>query len=290
MSIESLRDGSLDISAPTSTANTIYTPNSSQLALEDFIAGIKKWPVWALLAYQDIKLRYRRSALGPFWITISMAITVYSMGFLYGHLFRTNLHQYFPFLAAGLLAWAFYSSAIIDLSDAFIAADGLIKQIKLPYTLYIHRVVARNFIIFFHNIVVIIPILIIFHKTVGINWNTLLLVPNLFLIYINTLFYGMVLGILCARFRDVPQIIRSVIQVIFFVTPVIWDPLILPEKYQFFALLNPFYAFVQLLRAPLLGIAPTSSVYLIAIFSTLFGLWLSTSLFVKFRARIVYWL
>src|SRR5690348_10368802 len=121
------------------------------LAVRDIRDGLKKWNVWLMLAYQDVKLRYRRSVLGPFWITLSMAITVYSMGYLYGHLFHTNLQIYFPFLVSGMLSWALVSSQISDLTEAFSGSESLIKQIKLPYSLYIHRVAMRNIIIFFHN-------------------------------------------------------------------------------------------------------------------------------------------
>ena len=98
------------------TPTKTYLPRKSQtmLALADLMEGFKKWPVWFLLACQDIKLRYRRSVLGPFWITISMAITVYTMGFLYGHLFRSELQTYYPFLVSGMLAWAVISSIVLD--------------------------------------------------------------------------------------------------------------------------------------------------------------------------------
>src|SRR5579872_2401511 len=131
-----------------------FRNKSRRLAFKDILDGLSKWRVWLMLAYQDIKLRYRRSILGPFWITLSMAITVYSMGFLYGHLFRSNLQEYYPFLVAGMLAWGLLATTITDLTDTFIFYEGLIKQIKLPYILYIHRTVARNIIIFFHNILV----------------------------------------------------------------------------------------------------------------------------------------
>lgn len=292
MSVDSASDVVNNGDFPTTAEQHFFTSDKTaqQLGFLDIQAGLSQWRIWILLAYQDIKLRYRRSALGPFWLTISMAITVYSMGFLYGHLFRTNLNQYFPFLAAGLLSWTLLSTAISELSDGFTASEGLIKQIKLPYTLYIHRVTARNFVMFFHNILVMIPIIIIFHSTISIGLNMLLLIPNLILIYLNTVCWGMILALIGARYRDVPQIIRSVTQVIFFVTPVIWDPKILPEKYQFIATINPFYSFVELIRIPLLGQAPSSLVYLIAGLSTIIGLFASYFLFVKYRSRIVYWL
>ena len=220
--------------------------SARQLAFRDIKEGIAKWRIWLMLAYQDVRLRYRRSILGPFWITISMAITVYSMGYLYSHLFHSDLETYFPFLVAGMLAWALISTQVSDLTEALTSSEGLIKQIKLPYSLYIHRVATRKIIIFFHNILVIIPILIIFHRVAKINLSTLLLIPGLILIYINSISYGLVLGILGARYRDIMQIVKSLIQVAFFLTPVMWNPAILPPQKHYIVLFNPFYAFIEL--------------------------------------------
>jgi len=270
------------------TAITINTP--SKLAYQDIKDGLSKWRIWMLLAYQDIKLRYRRSVLGPFWITLSMAITVYSMGYLYGHLFHTSLQTYFPFLVAGMLAWALISTQVTELTDAFIAAEGLIKQLKLPYSLYIHRVATRNIIIFFHNVLVIIPILLIFHESVKINSNTLLLIPSLLIVYINSIIYGLILAMIGARYRDIPQIIKSLIQVAFFLTPVMWNPSVLPPNDRYLVLLNPFYAFVELLRAPLTGLAPTLTVYMMTATVTAIGAAVAFKMFRHYRARIVYWL
>src|SRR5436190_24289563 len=108
MTTEELTATSSDMVTPAATLTTnsiAKIPNQQQLAWEDLTVGTKKWRIWLTLAYQDIKLRYRRSVLGPFWLTISMAVTVYSMGFLYAHLFHTDLQQYYPFLVAGMLCW-----------------------------------------------------------------------------------------------------------------------------------------------------------------------------------------
>lgn len=264
--------------------------DSKQLAMEDIIQGLKDWRIWVLLAYQDIKLRYRRSALGPFWITLSMAITVYSMGFLYSYLFRTSMHQYYPFLVAGMLAWSLISNIIYDMIDTYLTSESLIKQIKLPYTLYIHRIAARHFIVFAHNLVVMIPIYFIFHETVRINLNTLLIIPNLIIIYTNFIIYGMLLAMIGTRFRDISQAIKSIVGVIFFVTPVMWNPAVLPQQYQNMLYLNPFYTIVELIRAPLTGNLDSPLIYTIAMLITLVGIGISAPLFTRYRARIIYWL
>lgn len=268
----------------------LQSHNQAYLARQDIKQGILNWRIWLMLAYQDIKLRYRRSVLGPFWITISMAITVYSMGFLYAHLFHTDMKQYYPFLVAGMLSWSLISNVIIDLTEAFVSGDGLIKQIKLPYSLYIHRIAARHLIVFFHNLLVMLPIFIIFHADVKINFATLTLIPNLLLTYINTISFGLILAMIGARYRDVTQIIKSLIQVAFFITPVMWNPIVLPTQYQAFLIFNPFYIFVELLRAPLTGQCNSMLIYAIALFITLLGMTICALMFKRYRARIIYWL
>ena len=214
------------------------TVNQHQLAWRDITGGILSWRIWLMLAYQDIRLRYRRSILGPFWLTLSMAITVYSMGFLYAHLFHVELAHYYPFLVAGMLGWSLISNLISEYTDGLQAAEGLIKQIKLPYSLHIHRIAARNMLIFFHNLLVLVPIMIIYHETTKVNLYTLLLIPGLFVIYINSISYGLIISIIGARYRDMSQIIKSLIQIIFFITPVMWKPETLGEKSQYLVNLN----------------------------------------------------
>lgn len=270
--------------------NTRPGTTARELALRDMIDGTKKWRIWMTLAYQDIKVRYRRSVLGPFWLTLSMAITTYSMGYLYSHLFHTDLQIYFPFLVSGMLSWALISGSVNELIDSLVGSEGMIKQIKLPYSLYIHRVATRNILVFLHNSVVIIPIIAIFHKVAKLDLNTLLLIPGLLIIYFNSITYGIVLAVIGARYRDLSQVIKSMIQVIFFLTPIMWQIDVLPPNKRFFALLNPFASFVQIIREPLMGRAPHMRDFIMVGIFSLIGLALCYRTLVKYRARIVYWL
>ncbi len=261
-----------------------------QLAWDDFKESLLKWRVWLLLAYQDIKLRYRRSILGPFWITINMALTVYSMGYLYGHLFHMPIKEYFPYLVTGMLAWSLLSTTLSDLVDTYANMEIMLKQIKLPYTLYIHRIIAKNIIIFLHNLLVIVPIVIFFPEAEKIDWHSLLLIPGIFIIYVNALCYGIILAMIGARYRDIPQIIKSFINIIFFITPIMWKLDVLPPNKQFIVLLNPFYSFVELIRAPLVGYTPSLLNIVMISIATLIGMIISYFLFTARRARIIYWL
>jgi ABC-type polysaccharide/polyol phosphate export permease len=217
-----------------------------------------------------------------------MAITILAMGFLYSRLFHLPLQEYFPFLAAGMLIWNLLSTLITDSTNTFIEAESYLKQIRLPYTAFVLRAICRSFIIFTHNIIVLIPVLFFFH--VKIDWSILMELPAL-LIIIGTAFgYGLLLAMLGARYRDIAQIVASLMQVFFFVTPVIWSPTVLSPHGQFLIQFNPFLQFVTLLRAPLLGIMPTAQVWITTVSIMLAGWVLAFALFARARHRIVYWL
>jgi ABC-type polysaccharide/polyol phosphate export permease len=259
-------------------------------AFEDLQQGCKQWPIWLKLAWQDIYLRYRRSVIGPFWITLSMAIMVYSMGFLYAHLWHVPMATYLPYLASGIVAWNFISNLIIESTDVYLLSGSLIRQIKLPYSLYIHRMCMRNVMIFFHNILVMLPIYFIFYRQIHINFSFVFFWVDLCVLYVNVFLFANIVGIVCARYRDLGQVFKSLVQVCFFLTPILWDIQTLPERLQFIASLNPFYVFVELIREPVLGHYPTLANYGVVGVSTLIGVLLNYVLFVKYRSRIVYWL
>lgn len=259
-----------------------------QLALDDILDGLKSWRIWLLLAWHEVKLRYRRSTLGPFWITISMAITIYTMGILYGHLFKIDLTVYYPFLATGILGWNLISLIINDATMTFVNSDQFIKQMKQPYSFFIFQSVTRNFIIFFHNILVLVPLVLFFH--LKINADTLFILISLLILWINAVSYSTILALLGTRFRDIPILVASLIQVVFFLTPIMWSPTILPLRYHYIIDLNPFAQFMELFRNPLLGTMPSNYALITTLGLTILGVFLAFIIFSRYRARIAYWL
>ena len=259
-----------------------------RLALRDIYDGFKQWRIWLLLAWQDIKLRYRRSTLGPFWITLSMAVTIYTMGLLYGRLFKMDLAQYYPFLATGILSWSLISSLLTEGTSIFVDSEQFIKQMKQPYSVFVFKTVTKCFIIFLHHILVLVPIILFFN--VKVNFYSLFALWSLIVIWLNGISYGVILAILGTRFRDIVQLISSLVQVIFFLTPIIWSPSVLPERYQYIVNLNPFAQFMELLRSPLLGTLPSNYTIFFITIVTLLGFFVSFIIFSRYRVRIAYWL
>lgn len=267
------------------------TPDSvrdgqTRLAITDLRGGLEHWPLWNAMAWQDILQRYRGSMLGPFWLTISMAIMIAALGILYSTLFKIQIDDYLPFLCLGILSWSFLSTIVVESCTVFTSSEAIIKQIRIAFSVYVYRMIWRNLLILGHNAVVYVVVMLVFGLTP--TWATLLVIPGLALILINAVWIALFFGMICARFRDVPQIIASLTQVVFFVTPIIWKPEHL-GPYETIAHLNPFMSFVDLLRAPLLGTAPDALSWVVAIVATIVGWGVSFAAFVRFRSRIPYW-
>lgn len=264
---------------------TISTPSHLQLSLGDIVDSLKNWRLWTTLGWHDIRLRYRRSMLGPLWITISMAVMIYTLGMVYSYLFKADIQSYFPHLACGILIWNFFSSMTMEFVDGFIESAHLIKQIKLPYSTYILRILTRNFYIFLHNFLAVVPILIYYRIAV----HPLAVLCGISLFLSVGFVYGMILAMLGSRYRDIKQLVQSLLQVVFYLTPIMWMPTMLPERFQILIKLNPAHQMIQLIRAPLLGELP--SLYTCCYNSGLFAVGISLLLFLfkKGRHRIAFW-
>jgi len=259
-----------------------------ELAWRDVSVGLTDWRMWLLLGLNDIRQRYRRSRLGQFWITLAMAITIVTLGFLYAYLFHQSLELYLPYLGTGFVVWGLVSGIILEGCTVFIASEGYLRQVPMPKSVFVHRMLVRNVVTFLHNMIIIPPPYIIFHVPMGAV--QLLALPAFMLLLLNGIWVGLFLGTVCARFRDMPQIMASLVQVAFYLTPVMYPKVQLPEKWRWLFRLNPFQDFLDIVREPMLGKAPPLDAWAISIAVTIVGLALTAVFFSRFRARIVYWL
>jgi ABC-type polysaccharide/polyol phosphate export permease len=239
------------------------------------------------MAWQDIRQRYRGSMLGPFWVTINMGIMVGLLAAIYGRLFGTEQREYMPFLAMGFVTWHWMSNTATESTMLFVVASRYIKQTRLPVTLFVFRLLARNLIVLAHNFVVYVLVCLI----VGLNpgWTALLAIPGLVLTTVSMFWVGMLFGMLSARFRDFPQIINSSIQVVFYVTPILWPPRLLGAKRFIIVDYNPVYYYIEVIRAPLLGHIPPVGFWKFTILMTLLLTAIVFPIFRRFRGRVAYW-
>ena len=262
--------------------------NKYKNAVKDIVGGARCNSLWIVFAWNDIKVRYIRSLLGPFWITISTALMVGLMGPLYGVLFGQPTVEFVVYLTISFVIWIFISTTIIESSQIFIVSDAYIKQISLPFTFYIYRLIARNGIIFFHNSVLL---LFAFILAQNINGYALILLPiGIILVVGNLLWIATLLAILGARYRDVNQLVINIVQISFFLSPIMWKADMLPQSKQFLLLFNPLYHLVEIIRAPIMGNFPSIYSYIFIASFMMLGMCLTFYIFSRYRNRIAYWI
>jgi ABC-2 type transport system permease protein/lipopolysaccharide transport system permease protein len=261
-------------------------PGRARLARRDLAEGLRRSWMWWALALQDIRLRYRGSALGPLWLTISTLVMVVAMGFIYARLFQTDTRSYMPYLTVGLIVWQLISTLITDGCQTFTASEAVIQQVPIPFSIHAYRVVCRNFIIFAHSLV-LVPIGLAALR-IPVGWRAIEAVAGGAVIAVNGVWIAILLGMFSARFRDIPPIVASFVQVAFFVTPVFW-PIEALGEYRGIAEYNPLFAAIDVIRAPLLGQATAATSWPVLLAATVVGCAVSFALFARFRSRIAYW-
>jgi homopolymeric O-antigen transport system permease protein len=244
------------------------------------------WRLCWTLAWLDIRLRYRGSMLGPFWLTLSTGAMVASMGFVYALLFRMDVREYLPFLALSLVLWGFLSTLVTEGCLCFTQAESTIRSVRLPYSLYAARIVLRNLMVLAHNVVVIVVVYMVLAIWPGAT--LLLSLPGVVLWLADGLATCLLLGTLCARFRDIPPIVGSVMQMAFFISAVIWKPEQL-GRHEWLMLFNPFFTLLEVVRAPLLGHLPSPAVWAMALLYSGLLCGASWLLFARVRGRIAFW-
>lgn len=258
-------------------------------ATNDIVAAGKRYALVGMLGWQDVRQRYRRSSLGPFWLTSSMGVMIGTIGIVFGQIFNSPMKEFFPFLSLGLILWGFISSVISEGCSGFINAEGVIKQLPIPMFVHIARVIWRNIIILCHN-VIILPLVFI-SVLRPINLVALLSIPGFLLVVINLAWVCLVLAVICARYRDLPQMIISLLQVVFYLTPIMWMPNLLPARANVFLLdFNPVFHLLQIVRAPLLGEYPSMINWYASLGIALIGWTIALLVYGKYKRRIAYWL
>jgi lipopolysaccharide transport system permease protein len=262
-------------------------PGRLQLAVMDLAGAIALWPLWVRLGWHDILYRYRRSLLGPFWFTANTAITIVALGIVYSQILKMPIRELMPYVCVGLLIWGFISAILHGSGEVFSGAESYIKQVRLPYLLYVFRFIWSKMIIFAHDLPIFVVVIAYFGMWPGAV--ALLAIPGFLLLTLNGALVTVTLGMASARFRDVPRIVTSLAQIAFLITPILWTPDMLGPRI-YLAYCNPFFHLIEIVRGPLLGSLPSIETVWVAVFITALNLVVTVLLFSRYRARIAYWL
>ena len=256
-------------------------------ALQDIADGTRLWRIWYVLGVSEIRQRYRRSTLGPLWVTLSVGLQAFVMGFLLSFLFQTDINRQLPYICISLVTWTFLQGAINEGASCFITLGGTILQVKRPLWTYIALTLWRNAIIYVHTIIIFILTAVAFKIIPG---STYLLVPvGLALLLLNVGWMALAAALVSARFRDVPLLITNLFTLLMWLTPVYYTLDQLAPKMRAVIELNPLTYVLEVARAPFLNQVPDLSVWLTATMIAGFGWVIALSIFARTRARVAYW-
>jgi len=183
--------------------------------------------------------------------------------------------------------WNVLSTVIGEACTCFTSAEGMIRSMRMPYSIHPMRVVIRNLIVLLHNVAVILVVYLWFDDWPG--WRAVMAIPGLALWLVDGLAICLLLGPIGARFRDIPPIIGSVIQIAFFVSPIIWKPELLHGWALDYLWLNPFYTMLEVVRGPMLGEYVRIRVWASAIGYSGVLVVLAWFMFARTRGRLAFW-
>ena len=262
-------------------------------AWHDLVRGFHQHELWLQLGWQDIKQRYRRSVLGPLWITIATGVMAAALGLLYSVLFKIPVAQFLPHVTVGLIMWTFISGCIKEGAQVFIDNEGLIKQLPSALSVHVYRLVWKQTLFLGHNLIIWVALMVIFPRPLG--WDFLLAIPALMLLIANGVWVSMFFGIIATRYRDVAPLLEAGTQLLFYVTPIVWMTQTLKDQggtisdRAKLAQLNPLYHYMEVVRAPLIGADLPVYHWWVVLGCTVAGLIIALLAMRQWRFRVSYW-
>ncbi len=223
---------------------------------------VKNWAIWLWVPWMELKLRYRRNKLGPFWLTIGLGVTASMISVVYGAIFNNPLHEVLPTTVTGLICWSLISGGVLSGCVCYVNGASLIKGGNCLPEIFPFKEVINNLLIFAHNLLVLLVVYAFFPDY--LNWHIVLFIPNLALICVLLVVWGQIIGFVNARFNDIYPLLTNLMSALIFITPIMFKPSLL-AKQSYLVDFNPFFHIVQILRQPLLGELPTMTNYLVVL-------------------------
>lgn len=264
---------------------------NAALIFDDLYRSFSITRLWLALGWRDIRARYRRTVLGPFWTVMSAGVLIFSLGAVYSILWGVELAGFLPYFSAGYISWTLILANTNESCGAFLAGQDIIRSYRMPYAIHILRVLWRNILVFGHALSVHVLVLVFIGN--GFSWINVLVVPGLLLTVLNCFWVGIFIATICTRFRDVMQVVASIMQVMFFVTPIFWPAdRIASQPIAEFILVtaNPLFHMVDVVRQPLIGGVPDAASYIYLCASLGIGLIVTVAVAGRFFRRLSYWL
>jgi ABC-type polysaccharide/polyol phosphate export permease len=256
---------------------------------QDLVRGLAQWPLYGRLGWSDVKRRYRRTVLGPFWGAVNLALMVAALSGVGVGLWNQSAATYVPFLTSGLVVWVLISTMVTESTTVLVYGKNFVRQLRFDYSILVYALIWRNLITFLHNLVVYAVVIVTFAPEL-LRPVTLLAIPALVLVFVNGAWIALVLGICCLRYSDLQQLVGTLIQISIFITPIFWPESLLGAPYRHvFVTWNPIYHLIEIVRAPLIGQLPPLFTCYVVLGMAVVGWALAYLTFRSVRPRIAYW-
>lgn len=247
-----------------------------------------KWGLALSLATQDIRDRFARTVLGPFWIVVSNAMLVIGITIVFGALFKTDVADFVVYVALGIALWTFLSTVMTGASSYLESGKNILFTYNLPWSMQITRKVFVEAIILGIHMLIAIPVILIAQRDLGLI--SFVAVPGILL---NLMFgYGLALIIASfgVRYSDLSHALESIMLFLFLFTPVFWLESALGPTRSIFVHYNPLFHYLEVVRAPVLEQAIPMDSFIIAGLGAVFTLLLGIFIYNKRKRQIGMWL
>jgi ABC-type polysaccharide/polyol phosphate export permease len=239
--------------------------------------------MWARL---DTICHYRRSKIGPIWETLNVLVMILGLTVVSSAVIGGDMTDIIGYVGIGIIVWTAITALVTEGSTTFVRNAGQITSSTISIDLYVGRTVFKTLINFGHHIALYVLGLALL--LVPLTWTSLLAIPGVLLLFINGYWVCVVLAFLCARFRDIEHIVRSLLQLAFFVTPVFWNHSVIAPGKRFIVDYNILFYLIELVRSPLLGQVPPLKYYVVVLCFTAFGYAAAILVYRRMRRRIAF--
>ncbi len=191
--------------------------------------------IWAL-ALKELKIRYKRSFLGFLWALLNPLLQMIVLALVFSTVMRIPIPHYAVFLISVLLPWTFFSQSLSYAADSIVGNADLIKKVRVPKLVFPVAALTSNMINFFLSMISLVFIVLVLRHPFYVTW--LYLPVPLLALTMLTLGATFFFAALNVYFRDVSHILQIILQIWFYVTPIIY-PIEMFGKYQWLFKLNP---------------------------------------------------
>jgi lipopolysaccharide transport system permease protein len=205
------------------------------------------------LIWRDIKVRYKQTVLGAAWAVIQPLITMIIFTFFFGKLARMPTEGVPTpiFFYAALLLWTFFSNGVTNGANSLIGNSNLITKVYFPRLIIPAAAVGAGLVDFAIASVLLVGLII--YYGFAATWSYLLLLPIIVLTTLLSLGVGIWFSALNVKYRDVRYALPFLIQVWFFVSPIIYPSSLVPAEWRWLPALNPLTGIIESFRAVLFG-------------------------------------